>query len=279
MAALVSAMLAAGCADDGMGSATDTESPTTLPTTSTSGTDSTSSSTDAPTTTDTTGGSMSMCSPIMQDCPAGEKCVAYDSMATMYWDANHCVPEPMNAGGAGDPCNINMGESVFSGLDNCGKGTICLNFDFMTGQGGTCTAYCGEGNSCGADEVCVESANEGVLPICLGACDPLLQDCEDQQGCYGDPTLDGFICFTPDVGENTGDDNSPCEFTNACLAGFSCQAAETVEGCAPGSTGCCTPFCSVMEGDAECAPTEDCVTFYADPSPGTEDVGVCVVPA
>lgn len=280
IAALVGALLTAGCGDDGMGSETDTNAPTTEPTTST-GTDGTESgtSTDTPTEPTTTEGGMSMCNPKIQDCPEGQKCVAYDSMATNYWDANQCVEEPMNGGAVGDPCNINAGESVFSGLDNCSKGTICLNFDFSTGQGGTCTAYCGEGNTCASDELCLESANEGVLPICLKSCDPVMQDCEDMQGCYGDATFGGFICFAPDTGENTGTDNSPCEFTNACAAGFSCQAAETVEGCEPGSTGCCTPFCSVAGGDADCAPTEDCVPFFADPPPGTEDVGVCAIPS
>jgi hypothetical protein len=282
--ALVGALLIAGCGDDGMGKETET-APTTEPTTAT-GTDSetsteTATGTDSETSTDTpttTEGGESMCNPKIQDCPEGQKCVAYDSMATNYWDANKCVDEPMNAGAVGDPCNIDMGESVFSGLDNCSKGTICLNFDFATGQGGTCTAYCGEGNTCGEGELCLESANEGVLPVCLQSCDPLLQDCEDMQGCYGDSTFGGFICFTPDPGENIGDDNSPCEYTNACLAGFSCQAAETVEGCM-GAMGCCTPFCSVSGGDADCAPTEDCVPFFADPPPGTADVGVCVIPA
>ncbi|WAS97854.1 hypothetical protein [Nannocystis punicea] len=291
MSALVGALLIAGCGDDGMGKETET-TPTSEPTTAgtetatESGTSTgvgtepsigTEATTD-PTTTPETGGNMNMCNPKIQDCPEGQKCVAYDSMAMNYWDANKCVPEPMNGGAVGDPCNIDMGESVFSGLDNCSKGTICLNFDFSTGLGGTCTAYCGEGNVCGEGELCLESANEGVLPICLKSCDPLLQDCEDMQGCYGDPSFGGFICFAPDTGENPGDDDSPCEFTNACLAGFSCQAADTVEGCV-GATGCCTPYCSVSGGDADCAPSEDCVPFFADPPPGTEDVGVCVIPS
>lgn len=302
IAALVGALLTAGCGEKGQDTETDTSTPTTDPTTD-PGTESntgpttgpttgsttepttptgtsTEADTESPTTTDpTTEGGTSMCNPKIQDCPEGQKCVAYDSMAMNYWDANKCVEEPVNGGVVGDPCNINAGESVFSGLDNCSKGTICLNFDFQTGQGGTCTAYCGEGNSCGDGELCLETANEGVLPICLKSCDPLLQDCEGMQGCYGDASFGGFICFSPDPGANTGDDNSPCEYTNACLAGFSCQAAETVEGCDEGSTGCCTPFCSVSGGDADCAPSEDCVPFFADPPPGTDDVGVCVIPS
>lgn len=276
-----------GTTDDTTTTGTDTTPTTTMPTstdpTTTDGT--TTGTTTTGTTTDTTDGTTTMmmggmCDPKIQDCGPGEKCVAYDSPEgmDMYWDANQCVPEPMNPAAEGDTCNINMGESPFSGLDNCGAGTICLNFDFMTGQGGTCTAYCGAGNTCDQDEVCVESANMGVLPICLPACDPLTQDCSDGQGCYGDPSLDGFICFTPDPGDETGMDDSPCEFTNACLPGFSCQAADTVADC-QGGMGCCTPFCKVSEGDGPCDATEACVPFYPmDPPPGLEDVGVCVIP-
>jgi hypothetical protein len=97
------------------------------------------------------------------------------------------------------------------------------------------------------------------------------------QGCYGDVSLPGFICAAPDTGMNTGADNSPCAFTNACAPGFSCQAADMVDGCEPDTTGCCTPFCSVS-GGGTCAPPEECAPFYPnEPPEGLEDVGVCMV--
>lgn len=297
LSALVGALLVVGCGDDKMETAT--ESPTTTATTgdatgtgtttdqpTTTVEPTTTGTTEAdPTTTDdtTTGTPGVMCNPAAQDCPDGQKCTAYQSTPTPGWDANQCVPEPANGGGVGDPCQIDMGESVFSGLDNCAEGNICLNFDFDTGLGGACVEFCDTEGKCletaGGNAVCVEGSNMGVLPICLPACDPLLQDCPDDQGCYGDPSLDGFICFSPDTGMGDGTDNAPCEFTNACAPGFSCQDAATVEGCDANAIACCTPFCSVSGGDAACAPMEDCVPFYpSNPPAGLEDVGVCAIP-
>lgn len=306
---LVSAVLAVGCGDDknamtesGTETTTSTTETTgtttdTAPTTGTTTTDGTATegmTTTAPTTTDTgttTTGTTDMtgtttmgmgggeCEPTLQDCAEGEKCIAYDSPEgpDAYWDANQCVPEPPNAGQKGDTCNIDMGESVFSGMDNCAEGTMCFNFDFGTGQDGICTAFCGEGDSCGANEICLPNANDGVLPLCLNTCDPLVQDCPNMHACYGDPSLPEFFCAKPDPGNETGMDGSPCQFTNACLAGFACMDGTLLEGC-NGADYCCTPYCTVGD-DTPCAPTEDCVPFYAmDPPPGLENVGLCVIP-
>lgn len=302
-AAPLAVVLVAGCGDDkpmeteSNGSTTSaptsTEPTSTSPTEASSGSTtevgtSTSSSSSA-TTSEPTSGSTGMvggadCNPKLQDCPDGQKCTAYDKMMLgMGWDADQCVPEPMNGGAVGDPCQIDEGESVFSGLDNCAKGNFCFNFDFMTGKGGACIEFCNEQGECpntnGGNAGCLEAANMGVLPICLGKCDPLIQDCPDMQGCFGDVSLPFFICAAPDTGMGPGTDNSPCEFTNACAPGFSCQASDTVAGCDPGATGCCTAFCSVKGGPGPCGMGEQCVPFYnMDPPPGLEDVGVCTIP-
>ncbi len=299
--ALLGALQLAGCADDKMGNSTTdggstTSTPTTggstggsttmeNPTTSVSG--SSGEMTSGTTAVDPTGGSTGMvggmCNPSLQDCPDGQKCTAYQSPGMPPgWDANQCVPDPMNGGGIGDPCQINDGESVFSGLDNCAEGGFCFNFDFMTGKGGACIEFCKEDKSCpmtnGGNAGCLEGANEGVLPICLPKCDPLVQDCPDMQGCYGDPSINFFFCATPDPGMNTGVDKSPCEYTNACKSGFSCQDAKTVDACDPMAVGCCTAFCSVSN-PVDCTGANKCVAFYPmNPPPGLEDVGVCVIP-
>lgn len=294
---LACAVVAVGCGDDkmvttesgtettGTGSTTDTD-------TTTTGTDTTPTTTQ-PTSTDptTTGDPMTtdgtttmmmgggMCDPSLQDCDDGEKCIAYDSPEgpDAYWDGNQCVPEPMNPAAEGDSCNINMGESVFSGLDNCAEGTMCFNFDFSTGQDGVCTAFCGEGSTCDGDEICLENANMGVLPLCLKTCDPLVQDCANNHACYGDESLDQFFCARPDPGSETGTDGSPCQFTNACIAGFACVDGSVLEGC-DGADYCCTPYCTVGD-DTPCAPTEDCVPFYPENAPpGLENVGLCAIP-
>ncbi|HEY8377281.1 MAG TPA: hypothetical protein VIK91_12360 [Nannocystis sp.] len=256
---LLGAVLALGCPGNGgeSDSATETGTGTTDGMTTTTGmttgttgpttgepttSDATTTTSDATTTTgtpttseDTTtmGQTGAMCDPTLQDCADGYKCIAYDSPEgpDPYWDANQCVPIPPNPGAKGDSCDINMGESVFSGLDNCDEGLICFNFDFSNGQDGICTAFCGPGESCGAGEICLPNANEGVLPLCLPTCDPLLQDCPFGHACYGDPSLPEFFCARPDPGDETGTDDSPCQFTNACLAGFACVSGDVLEGC------------------------------------------------
>lgn len=246
-----------------------------------SGMSSSSGITDPSTTTvgETTWVPGGMCDPQAQDCPPGEKCIAYASPenGAMFWDANRCAPEPPNPAQVGEPCEIDAGEDVFSGLDNCARGTMCAHFDLMTGKGGRCVAFCGVGGSCGVDEICLGDGGSSVLPLCYATCDPIAQDCEDMQGCYGDVSLTGFICAPAEVEPGMGIDGSPCQFTNACVPGLHCYDGAFLEGCA--DDWCCTPFCSISGGDAGCAASEDCVPFYqGNPPAGLEDVGICAIP-
>jgi hypothetical protein len=271
---------------DGVGSSGTDSVSTTTPTSGsgTSGGTSGGTSSDvtgAPTTTDatsdgTTGGGAGECNPRTQDCPEGLKCTAYLKPPGVGWNANQCVPEPADGGVAGDPCDV-MGTDVFTGMDNCAKGYICLNTD-PDGKNGACVEFCTVDDTCpnttGGSGIC-NVANEGVLPICLPTCDPLVQDCPAKQGCYGDPEGPPFICFGPDP-KDGGQDGSKCDFTNACLPGLQCQDSATLEGCPADSAGCCTPFCP-LDG-MECTGMEVCTAFFAEPFPGYENVGICVLP-
>lgn len=230
-----------------------------------------------PTTTEATGGNNSECDPTLQDCPEGAKCTAQLELPGIGWNKNVCLPEPANGGLAGDPCEVE-GADIFTGVDNCAKGYICLNTD-GEGKNGACVEFCQPDlkscpNTTGGSGIC-NPANEGILPICLATCDPLVQDCPGQQACYGNPEGLPFICFGPDP-QDGGEDGSTCEYTNACLAGLQCQDSATLEGCPADSSGCCTPFCP-LDGDA-CTGAEECVAFFAEVFPGFENVGVCVLP-
>lgn len=232
--------------------------------------------TGAPTTGDgTTGGVDVECDPRVQDCPEGLKCTGYAKVKVDTWDANKCVPETNTEKVAGDPCSVEGG--VASGIDDCSKGYICLNVD-NEGKNGACVEFCTPDDMCpnttGGSGIC-NPINEGILPICLPTCDPLVQDCPAQQGCYGDP-MSGppFICFAPDP-QNGGMDGSACAFTNDCLAGLHCIDAAVQEGCI-GSDYCCTPFCPI--DGSTCTGAEECVAFFSEPFPGFENVGICVLP-
>lgn len=251
-----------------------TTAPTTEPTTDPS---TTGSSTDTPTssTGDDTGG-LQECDPIAQDCPEGSKCTAYGKLPGDEWNANKCVPEPPNGGVAGDPCAIE-GDDMFTGLDNCAEGYICLNVDSEQ-KNGACIEFCTSEMACpntsGGDGVCIVT-NDGALPICLALCDPLLQDCAGQGACYGDPAGPPFICFNPDP-KDGGQDGGACDFTNACLAGLNCAQADTQEGCVTDQFGCCAPFCDITE--MTCTGAEECLPFFMEPQPGFENLGICALP-
>lgn len=223
----------------------------------------------------TTGGADVECNPRTQDCPEGLKCTAYLKPPGVGWNANKCVEEPIDGGVAGDPCEA-KDIDVFSGIDDCAKGFICQNYD-MEGKNGVCIEFCQDDDSCpntgGGNAICLP-ANDGVLPICLAICDPLVQDCAGSQGCYGDPSGPPFFCYGADP-KDGGTDGSKCEFTNACLPGLNCSDAATLDGCLD-SAYCCTPFCP-LDGMA-CTAPEECVPFYNEPVPGSENVGVCALP-
>lgn len=261
--------------------------------TSTSTSSSTTATSAAPTTGDasTTGGPVDgssgttvaldeECSESDQACPPGQKCTWVTKVGPT-WDDSACVPAVPDGGGLGDPCAILPGESPFSGLDDCAVGLFCLYFDFETGEGGRCVEFCDEAEQCpqtdGGAGLCIGSNSNSLLGICFTTCDPLLQDCAAGEACLGDLSLPQFICAAFDVAPGAGEDGSPCEFTNACLPGLSCESAERVEGCPPGALGCCTPFCPVGD-DGLCAAGEDCRPFFPDPPADLADVGVCVLP-
>lgn len=251
---------------------TSTSPTTTAPDPSTT-TDAT--TTDATTSDDTTGGMGAQCNPMIQDCPEGFKCTAYATMPGTYWDANQCVPEPADGALAGEPCMIE--EDMFTGLDNCAKGFICQMAD-NDGKNGICVEFCNADKECPNSTAgpthCLESANEGVLPLCLYTCDPLIQDCESGFACYG---VDTFICYRADPVDNPGQDGDACNFINACVAGFSCTDKAVLESCDnPDGYGCCAAFCDT--GEMNCAGQEVCNPFFPDPMPGYENVGVCSLP-
>ena len=130
---------------------------------------------------------------------------------------------------------------------------------------------------CPQHSVCV-IFGDGIS-ICIGTCDPLLQDCSDGDLCIPDPDATSFGCVI-DASGDEGQTNDPCEFLNACDKGLMCLDAATASiACDPGSTGCCTPFCT-FPGSPCPHPDQQCVPFF-DPMtvpPGAESIGICAIP-
>lgn len=210
----------------------------------------------------------STCDPWLQDCPEGDKCVAFASTGEN-WDANKCVPVS-GSGQHGDPCMFADAQQT---VDDCGPDSFCWNVN-LDGVG-SCTPFC-RGTSdepiCGGDDSCI-IANEGSINLCLQRCDPLLQDCDGENVCFYD--FGGhFVCTFASDGIPTG---SPCGFINDCAAGNVCLDAVNLPLCADAS--CCAAFCDLANPSCAVFGTE-CSAFFGEDTapPGYENIGVCIIP-
>jgi len=200
------------------------------------------------------------CDVFAQECPEGEKCVAVITDGGGAWNAARCVPV-LGMGVAGDPCTA---KSVAEGLDSCAKGAMCWGVD-MDGHG-TCVGLCEgswEAHTCPDPHVSCTINQSGTLNLCLPVCEPLLQDCGPGEACY--PIYDDEFACAPDASGDAGAANDPCAFINECAAGLLCGDPMFVgAGCAPGSSGCCTPFCGFPDGACP-NPDQQCVQWF-DPA-------------
>jgi hypothetical protein len=216
-----------------------------------------------------------VCDPFAQDCPTGEKCLPWADDGSLEWTSYRCSPVAADPGQVGDACLVEG--SAVSGLDDCDLGLMCFWVDPETGEG-TCVPWCegtAEAPTCADGSTCAVSAAD-VLALCLGGCDPIVNDCADG---YCGWVGEAFAC----VGEEPGLEpvGAGCEFANECAPGSVCVAAGNAGDCA--SVGCCTSFCdlSVADPDAVCAAGQACTPWWErgeTPEPWTH-VGVCAVPS
>jgi hypothetical protein len=222
------------------------------------------------------------CDPWTQDCPDGQKCNPWANDGGT-WNATKCVPLDANPAQVGDPCMVEGDPK--SGLDNCMAAAMCWAVDAET-HIGTCVGFCTgtEANpSCDDPGTTCSITNGGSLILCLPVCDPLLQNCVNDQGCYG--VGSHFICAPNASQPDAGNYGDPCAFLNVCNPGLFCAAAGAVPNC-QGASGCCSEFCDITsaEGAAQCqgaAGGQECVPWFEQNQapPGFEDVGGCSIPS
>jgi hypothetical protein len=220
----------------------------------------------------------------MQDCPDGEKCTAYvETPGYCCVDRNKCV-EVIGDKVFGDVCN-RMPEN-----DDCAKGLFCMTKTSGDTGEGVCLIFCDINNpaSCAdaglPDAGCI-AFNDGVLPLCELACDPLAQDCPDPQGCYA-VGAQGFVCTLPGYDDGKGNDNDDCYTIQSCKPGMLCANGMGQDGCQ--SDSCCTPFCTCDvdnpngDGDAmdQCSgAAEECLCYFTEMAPPEyATVGLCYIP-
>ncbi len=230
------------------------------------------------------GGGTVECDIWAQDCPAGEKCMPWANDGGNSWNATKCTAVDANPNQVGDPCTVE-GSGV-SGIDSCDEAMMCWDTDPDTGMG-ICIEFC---TGSEASPQCSDSAtdcviaNDGVLILCLPGCDPLLQDCADDDLCVPNPGADGFICVL-DASGTAGLAGDPCGCANCCDAGLFCtESPQWVAGCT-GTDGCCAPFCDLDDpgASATCPGAsggEECIAWYPAGSapPGQDNIGQCVIP-
>jgi len=216
-----------------------------------------------------------ICDPFAQDCPEGEKCVAYASSGGT-WDANKCVTVT-GSGTAGDTCVYG---GAAAGTDDCDADHVCWNALDVDGmQVGTCFPFCTGGAdnpSCADPDSSCRVTNEGVITVCLPNCDPLLQDCPEGLGCYWSGGSMTFQCVITAGGIPTAE---PCGFNNDCNPGNFCTDAAALEACA--GSACCASFCDTTDDPSPCVAPLECVPFYEEGQapPMYENVGLCILPA
>ena len=221
------------------------------------------------------------CDQWAQDCPPGQKCMPWANDGGNVWNALRCAPIADDPRAVGESCTVE-GSGV-SGIDDCELRAMCWDVDPETNEG-TCSAMC-IGSE--AYPVCLDPTTQcsingdGVITLCFPSCDPLLQDCDDGEGCY--PVNAGFACTADASQGRMGSYGGSCEFTNACAAGLFCDDLGGVPDCA-GSQGCCNRFCdlSVADPDATCpdaAQGQTCVAWFqpGQAPPGLQYAGRCAV--
>jgi hypothetical protein len=276
------------------GSTSDDESsgePTGSSTDSSSSTDSTSSSTDSSTSSTDDGSTLSdthffvpvgdiiegnWCSPfpLGQGCPNGEKCVPYASTSS-WWDSNKCVPVTGNQT-AGEPCSY---AGFVEATDDCDATSSCWNAREVEGElVGTCHSFCTgteELPECPQDYECLLEIHSAVT-LCFPTCDPVVQDCPNEIGCYWSGIA--FIC-TASLELPGVSPGQPCGYVNDCEPGSLCLDASVMPDCM--GSACCGSLCDLEIGDAQCAAVlgTTCVPFWEQGMApvDSEHVGICIV--
>jgi hypothetical protein len=219
------------------------------------------------------------CDPWLQDCPEGEKCVAWNNDGGgAYPLATRCIEVARAPKGLGEPCT--GGDFLSLGKDDCEVGARC--WSWAAGAAGwpeeeqrVCVplcAGCPDAPECPEDHLCISwkgasDSNEPALNLCAHPCDPLADDaCSTNATCVYWPDRECAFSCGP-LSPSPLSQGEPCEAVNMCEQGSACIYAGTF-GPACGATKCCSAFCDPNDpgADATCdalTPGQSCVPLCA----------------
>ena len=233
------------------------------------------------------------CDPWCQDCPEGQKCLAWVDDGGDMWNATRCSPVAPDPQAPGQPCTTPEGPDA--GLDNCEKGAMCWEVDLNTNNG-TCSALCtGSPDSpqCPPYQSCL-IASDGFLNLCRPWCNPLVPaDCWKGSVCLltdvdligppgdappFDPDMVAFKCTLKASGPVP--QGTPCQFANVCDPGLACVNATRVPNCDPDALpGCCARWCDLAQPDCPEGGTCQPVLQPAPDLPQElANLGLCLLP-
>ncbi len=201
-------------------------------------------------------------------CPEGTKCTFDGDVGTV--QCIEIIPDPKQAG---DACDPGEGGS-FDGIDDCDDNLLCWE---SSPDGPICVPFCGEEDdfTCDPGLTCT-TCQTCALGICIPDCDPLGDECPEDNVCVPLSGSNGFGCAL-DASMDKGAYMDECEYVNVCDPGLACVAADNLPGCE--GSGCCTPFCNLNE--PECPENELICTAWFEPEQAPEDLkhlGICIVP-
>ena len=194
------------------------------------------------------------------------------------WNTTICTPLARDPAGLYEPCTV-IGSGV-SGVDTCGPHKMCWNVVDGVGE---CIGMCQgtqEAPHCEDPAALCMVGREGILNLCFPMCDPILQDCPNNDLCLVSPNEPNcFICVL-DASGDEGQAFDPCEYANACDPGHLCADPKLAAECDPDQTGCCLPMCDTSLANTCPGAGQACVPWFeaGTAPPGFENVGLCGLP-
>lgn len=165
--------------------------------------------------------------------------------------------------GQDQPCELVDAELW---LGTCAPGLVCV-VDVDTF--GRCARPCDEELDCDDPQRCRLPAGLSPTQVCVLPCDPFVQDCLPDEGCYVvQPDDPAPLCALAGAGV----ESDPCTASTDCAPGHHCTPPQShmVECASP--VGCCTPLCDIELND--CVALNPICAPLAVPDVPT--LGVCV---
>jgi hypothetical protein len=164
-------------------------------------------------------------------------------------------------------------------FDDCDAETRCLPFSTSSPEG-ICVSYCDVDENCDDPSRTCETR---VLSLCLERCDPTAAEstCEGEFVCgWLHPPQYDFYCSSATFQPEQGQLGDECKKAFDCASGLGCVDGELLPEC-PDDSDCCSPYCSLDDGDDSCAelgPDFICLPYHEyGQAPATlSHIGQCV---